>query len=79
LKRRLEETAFIFFKKGEEQYAKIALAAAISLEEDDSIFGVNPFLLALIDRSIEFYLKAAKKAEGSKILHDPSSSKIIVP
>ncbi|MBW1996690.1 MAG: hypothetical protein JRJ29_01860 [Deltaproteobacteria bacterium] len=79
LKRRLEEMAFVFFKKGEEQCARIALAAALSLDEDDTIFGANPFLMALVERSIEFYLKAADKAKEPELVHDPSSPGIIVP
>lgn len=78
LKRRLEEMALVLFKMEEEQYAKIALAAAISLDEDDTIFGVNPFLMALVTRSMEFYLKVAEDQEESKILRSPSSN-IIVP
>ncbi|MBW2029039.1 MAG: hypothetical protein JRH06_06225 [Deltaproteobacteria bacterium] len=79
VKRRLEEMALVLFKMEEEQYAKIALAAAISLDEDDTIFGVNPFLTALVTRSMEFYSKMTEDQEGSKILRSPSSSNIIVP
>ena len=49
---RLEEMAFVFFKIGEETLARLCLAAALSLEEKTSLLKVNPFLNALIDRSL---------------------------
>jgi hypothetical protein len=57
LKGRLEEMAYLFHKQGETQHARTALAAALSLEEQDSSFRVNPFLQLMIDRSLAYYLK----------------------
>jgi hypothetical protein len=62
LKGRLEEMAYLFHKQGEEQHARTALAAALSLEEQDSSFRVNPFLRLMIDRSLAYYLKPTQKA-----------------
>lgn len=49
-KRRLEETAFVFFKIGEGTLARLSLAAALSIGEKTTLFKANPFLSALVDR-----------------------------
>lgn len=49
---RLEETAFLLYKTGEENPARLCLAAALSLKETASLLKVNPFLSALLDRSL---------------------------
>jgi hypothetical protein len=61
LKGRLEEMAYLFHREGEEQHARTALAIALSLEEKDSSFRVNPFLLLMIERSLAYYLKPEKE------------------
>lgn len=63
MKGRLEEMAYLFHKHGEEQHARAALVSALSLEERDSPFSVNPFLLLLIDRSLAYYLRPEQKKE----------------
>ena len=80
LKNRLEETAYVFFKLGEEEYARLSLTAAVSLDKKDSILGVNPFLKAFVERTLNLYLKGVKDMErpeeGTK---EDSPSKLILP
>ena len=52
LRNRLQETAYLFFKIGEETLARLCLASSLSLDEKDSPLRVNPFLSALVDRSL---------------------------
>lgn len=59
---RMEETAFLFYKTGEENLARLCLAAALSLEETASRLKVNPFLNALIDRSLGQSRKTARSS-----------------
>jgi hypothetical protein len=63
-KTRLEEMAFVFFKMGEETLARLCLAAALSIEEKTSLFKVNPFLNALVDRR----LAQVRKHAGSSAI-----------
>ena len=56
---RLQEMAFVFFKIGDETLARLCLAAALSLDEKTSLLKVNPFLNALIDRSLGQKRRAA--------------------
>ena len=55
LKRRLEETAYIFYKQGEEDMARIALDVAVSLDQESSELTVNRVLGFIVERSIVFY------------------------
>jgi hypothetical protein len=59
---RLEEMAFVFFKIGEETLARLCLAAALSLEGKAPLLKVNPFLNALIDRSLGQSRKTARSS-----------------
>jgi hypothetical protein len=80
LKNRLEETAYVFFKLGEEEYARLSLAAALSLDRKDSILGVNHFLKAFLDRTLDLYFKGIKGMEQPKEgTKEDSSSKLILP
>lgn len=51
-KRRLEEMAYILWKRGDRDRAKAALAAALELERPLSSFAPHPFLRALLLRSM---------------------------
>jgi len=79
MKGRLEETAYLLFKKGEEEYARLALAAALSLAEADTAFSVNPFLEVFVERNLDLLLDgtdgASRPAESAK---EPSPQ-IIIP
>jgi hypothetical protein len=61
-KTRLDEMAFIFFKIGEETLARLCLAAALSIEEETTLFKVNPFLNALVDRRLAQVRKHARSS-----------------
>jgi len=79
LKNRLEEVAHVFFKSEEEANARLCLAAALSLDEKDSFLGVNPFLKAMVERSLDFCREAIKGTGESTDPEDVSSSGIILP
>lgn len=79
LKDRLEETAFIFYKLGYEDYARLSLSAALSLEEKDSLFYTGPFLKVYLDRSLDYYLQDREEADEIAPAGDDSSSKLILP
>ncbi|MFH1124088.1 MAG: hypothetical protein V1758_10580 [Pseudomonadota bacterium] len=79
VKGRLEEMAYTFFKLGEETHARLSLAAALSLDEKDTLLRVNPFLKALLDRSLHKVLQFGPKTKGSTKAGGDSSSRIILP
>lgn len=58
LKGRLEENAYIFFKVEEETLARTCLLTAASLERQSSLTGANPFLMAMLERTLKLYLTA---------------------
>jgi hypothetical protein len=53
LRRRLEETAVIFWQSGREEAARRAVAAAVTIEESRPLRMPHPFLRALLERSID--------------------------
>jgi hypothetical protein len=55
----LEEMAYIFFKLGREEEARISLAVAIDLEKPLNPFQPDPFLFQLVIKSIFTLLKEA--------------------
>jgi hypothetical protein len=64
--RRLEEMAYVLFKLGKEEEAKICLAVAIDLEKPLNPIQPNPFLFQLVTKSIfnlltEAYEKKSKE------------------
>ena len=71
--RRLEEMAYIFFKLGREEEAKISLAVAIDLKKPASPLQPNPFLFQLVIKSIFALLKEAyeKKAKEPSLIVKP--------
>jgi hypothetical protein len=71
--RRLEEMAYIFFKLGREEEAKISLAVAIDLEKPASPLQPNPFLFQLVIKSIFTLLKEAyeKKVKEPSLIVKP--------
>ena len=78
LKSRLEEMAYVFFKLKEETHARLSLLAALSLDQKDSPLRANPFLTAMVDRSLAYYLNGAGGKEGGKSEGVPSS-RLILP
>lgn len=79
LKGRLEEMAYVFLKTEEEKFARLSLAAALSLDKKDSILGVNPFLMALVERTLDFYAEAAERIGKTDPEGAASPGSIIVP
>jgi hypothetical protein len=71
--RRLEEMAYIFFKLGREEEARISLAVAIDLEKPLNPFQPNPFLFQLVIKSIFTLLKEAyeEKAKEPSLIVKP--------
>lgn len=78
LKGRLEEMAYLFHKEGEGRHARTALGVALSLEEKDSSFRVNPFLQFMIDRNLAYYLKPTPK-EGTPRPSTVTGGGLILP
>jgi hypothetical protein len=71
--RRLEEMAYIFFKLGKQEEARISLAVAIDLEKPVNPIQPNPFLFQLVVRSIFTLLKEAyeEKAKEPSLIVKP--------
>lgn len=79
LKNRLEEMALVFLKLDEEEYARLSLAGALTLDEKDSLLGANPLLLDMVERSLDYreeWTSDIAESEGDK---KESSSRIILP
>jgi len=71
--RRLEEMAYIFFKLGRQEEARISLAVAIDLQKPVNPIQPNPFLFQLVVKSIFAFLKEAyeKKAKEPSLIVKP--------
>jgi hypothetical protein len=78
MKKRLEETAYLFLKLGEEHLARICLRCALSFLERDSLLKVNAFLKAVLEKSLFLYLSGTDFSPTSG-LQGPSPSRILVP
>ena len=79
LKNRLEEMAYLFLKLGEEDTSRLALAAAGTVEQDDTVLRSNPVIEFLFDRSLNFYMDSAKKTAEEADKKDDASSGLILP
>jgi hypothetical protein len=79
LKCRLEEMAYVFYRLNEETFARLALSAAASLEKKETIFGVNPFLKALVERSLTYYEQMSSQDEEPLKQEEGDPSRIILP
>lgn len=70
-RRRLEEMAYVLLEAGQEERAKVALAASLDLRFDLNLLEPNPFLLGLVTRSIYTTVaqdREKKEAEPSLIV-----------
>ena len=67
-KRRLEDAAYIIYKLGREEEAKICLAAALALKNENITSSHHPFLLELVKKS----LSSAIWEEEQKARENPS-------
>lgn len=79
LKHRLEEMAYLFFKLREEDFSLLALDAAITAEQEDTILRSNPVIEFLFDRSLNFYMASAKESSEESDTKDDAPSGIILP
>ncbi len=79
IKNRLEEMAFIFYKLDSDDYARLSLTAALSLEEQDSLFHTSPFLRAYLERSLDYYLHEGEENNELNLKNEEGTSKIILP
>ena len=73
-KERLEEMAYLLWKRGDLERAKVALAAALDLERPLSSFDPNPFLKGLTYRSIVLALE-----DFYRHREDEKASSLLVP
>ena len=72
-RRRMEEMAYILFKLGREEEAKITLAVALDLKKPARLIQPNPFLFQLVIKSIFALLKEAyeKKVKEPSFIMKP--------
>lgn len=60
MRRRLEETAYIFLRTDREAEARRAVAAAVTIEEERPLRPPHPFLRAMVERSIDIALRVER-------------------
>jgi len=72
-RRRLEEMAYILWKKGRSNEARMSLAAALNLEAEGGMLYLHPFLRELIRRSLTPLLEeeARKEERGGDLIIRP--------
>ena len=72
-KRRLEEMAYLLFKLGREEEARLSVAVALDLEKPLNLIQPNPFLFQLVVKSILALLAEAhkKSAEDLSLIVKP--------
>jgi hypothetical protein len=76
MKDHLEEMAYMLYKLEGEEYARLSLLGAASLEQNTS-FTTNVFLKALFDRSMNYYVETMGKQSGTADQGDRSSGLIL--
>ncbi len=79
MKGRLEEMGYVFFKLNEGEMAYLSLAAARSMDEKALWLGFNPFLNAILERSLDFYDNVSGGMGKSDREEDNFSSRIVIP
>jgi hypothetical protein len=77
-KRRLEELAYLFYKQGAEEEARIALCAALSLASSELAPEKNPFCLRLINEGFSYFESntAVRDTKGGLIV-DPKDVSLL--
>jgi hypothetical protein len=65
--RRLEEMAYVFFRLGKEEEAKISLSVAMDLEKPLHPIQPSPFLFQLVTKSIFSLLTEAKEKKAKEV------------
>jgi hypothetical protein len=62
-RRRLEEMAYILWRKEKESEARTSLAAAMAMEEESRLLSPHPFLLELVKRSLQIRIDEEKEKQ----------------
>ncbi len=74
-RRRLEEMAYILWKKDLQSEARVTLAAAAGLTQESKILAPHPFLLELVKMTLRFFLEEKQqekeKEKGSGLIIPP--------
>ena len=71
---------YVFYKLDKREMTSLCMAAARSVAEEDPSSRFNPFLAAMMERSLAFYEKVAGEMEKSQDgADDDSSSRIVIP
>ena len=65
-RRRLEEMAYVLWKKGQENESRMSLAAAAGLEKESGILSPHPFLLELVKRSLASLIEEEKEKKDKE-------------
>ena len=72
-RRRLEEMAYVLWKQGRENEARVSLSAALGLENESALLSPNPFVLELVKRSLLSLMEKEKdkQSEESRLIVRP--------
>jgi hypothetical protein len=74
-RRRLEEVAYVLWKKGDENGAKISVAAGLALAAEDKSLSPHPFLTELVKRTVlalrEENQREKEKKKGGGLIINP--------
>ena len=65
-RRRLEEMAYVLWKQGRENEARVSLSAALGLENESTLLSPNPFLLELVKRSLLSLMEKEKEKQSEE-------------
>jgi len=74
-RRRLEEMAYVLWKKGDEAAAKISVAAGLGMAVENKLFSPHPFLTELVKRTVlalrEEEQRKKEKEKGGGVILQP--------
>jgi hypothetical protein len=77
-KRRLEEVAYLYHQQGQDEEARLALCAALSLASDTPA-GNNPFCLSLVREGFKFFESGTViKDNKDRLIVDPNDVSLLV-
>ena len=75
----LEEMAYVFFKLGDEVMSHLSMATAYTLDDQDSIIRINPFLRVYLERSLDYFMDIMQENDEPEDDEDDLSPMIITP
>jgi hypothetical protein len=58
--------AYVLWKQGRENEARVSLSAALGLENESSLLSPNPFLLELVKRSLISRMEKEKEKQSEE-------------